>query len=146
LEFLSDVDLDKEKLDSSDKKCRIIGIWVKKTKDKYVLRQTNKEYYYKLNELQSKINSGNLLTAPIHFKDVGIGGGERYIISGSNQKEKVLSMIGYTYEIRLIYGNKAIVGKLSSISENGECIGITTEDGYYLRCTLKNCDIEILND
>lgn len=132
------VELDSEKVDT---RCRILSVkennhWIQPEES------ADKRLYFNLEKLVDKVKDENVAKAPVKIEDVGLGGGERYVISGSNNYHITMNMINESYRIRLIYGDEYVEGMFAGF--NGEMIGITTEK-YNLRCTLDGCDIEFLN-
>lgn len=82
--------------------------------------------------------STQVLFAPVHFKDVGIGGGENIAIWDDQGNGGMISMVGHTNKIRLIYEETEICETLGYISSDVRYICLN--DKLYLN---KGCKIII---
>lgn len=144
--FLSQMEqdlIDESVLDNSNKLCKIVGFVT--GVGYYDIKYG--DYYYKLQEITDEVNADSLYLAPVSFKDIGIGGGEAYDMTGSNKSTRIV-MQRYRNIIRVIYGNKTITGLLTGVYLDdhftSRYIYVHTDDGYKLFCSLDGCDIEIL--
>lgn len=71
-----------------------------------------------LKRLDAKIKDilwGELLTAPVVFHDVGIGGGERYTYGGNNGNSGILNVIVSDYKVRMSNERELIKGEFVSV-------------------------------
>lgn len=126
----------------------LFGTELKKQKEHLQMFETllTEAYFRQLSE--SEIDPESIYTAPVHFEDVGIGGGERFLLHGSNGKQEVIGM-NDRYKVRLIYpGRRAVTGWLSldGIKDDESIVIVTEQDAYELKFDLNGCDIEVIQE
>lgn len=85
----------------------------------------------------------NYFKGPLSLSDVGIGGGEAYILSDANGNSRYFGMIMQSYTVKLIYPDKEITGSFFSGGKDYITLGY---DGDLHKHELKNCDLEVLEE
>ena len=78
---------------------------------------------------------------PLKFSDVGIGGGEAYILYDSEGNSRYFGMVTHSYYVKLIYPDKELEGVFFSANEDRISLGY---DSKLHRHELKDCDLEVL--
>lgn len=136
--------------DPEDKRCKILGYyslnsgeWHDRVPAEYG------EKYYRLHSFDGEIDEENTYLPPLKIVDHGIGGGEKYELSGSNKSTTIWGE-RLPMKVRLIYGDKTVTGRMGFFptDERGSIIGINlfTDDRYKLCCSIEGCSIILYDE
>lgn len=85
----------------------------------------------------------NYFKGPLQLSDVGIGGGEAYILYDSEGNSRYFGMVTHSYYVKLIYPDKELEGVFFSAYEDHITLGY---DGKLHRHELEGCDLEVLEE
>ncbi|MGN0408572.1 MAG: hypothetical protein ACI4EJ_09945 [Bacteroides sp.] len=123
-----------------DERCIISSIvendgWVHRSDNELIMK------YYKMKKITEPIDWKKVAKSPVRITDVGLGGGERYVIRGSNGIGECIDMITGACNIRLIYGDEGVAGTFWGGGDGRVTI---CSEHLVLVCTLDECDIEFL--